>query len=331
MSAQTFIPSPDQEKTPDQEKRSRALVYFIPGNPGLIQFYTPFLNLLSSLLHAQSTRVDYDIYGQDLLGFADASHAPFSSDNAPFNLEAQIQHVQRTVAEKGGQYEFVVVMGHSVGAYIGVEVFARWAKARKLAVDGKGEDSVELRNGVLLFPTLLHIAQSPSGRKLVSLTKMPTLADNAHLIAKALLLLLPLVVLKWLLANIMGFTREAAAVTAGWLKSRDGVRQGLYLGMDEMKSINDNAWEDDLWEATHPEPSAMAPSPRFFLFYAKEDHWVDSHGRDEFLQAMEGRLRVVVEDNGVKHAFCTKEWDTWVVAKGVARWFVEMDGGTDGE
>lgn len=289
--------------TSPQPSARHALIFFIPGNPGLINFYTPFLTLLSSLINPSTPAPDtitYDIYGQDLLGFTDDSHAPFSDTNPPFDLEAQIQHVQKTVEEKGRGYDHVVVMGHSVGAYIAVETFSRRLKVWKA---GKATN-VEIQNGVLLFPTLMHIARSPSGRKLVGLSNVSFFADKAHVLANSLLWLVPMVTLQWVLSTIMGFTPFAAEVTATWLKSRDGIQQALHLGLDEMQTIRENSWEDETWDMATIDGGK---GPRFYLYYAEEDHWVDGEGRDEFLGDVEGRVKVWVEGEGVKHAFCTKE------------------------
>lgn len=300
------IPSPNTSSR-------RALILFIPGNPGLISFYTPFLTILSSLLSSpDTTTTAYDIYGQNLLGFADEDHEPFSGTNPPWDLEGQIEAIGKAVEKKGAGYDFVVLMGHSVGAYIAVETFSRW---RKYTASSK----ISLKNGMLLFPTLLHIAQSPSGRKLLRLSQTGYVADNAHLVARALLILIPTVVLQWVLGTVIGFTKEATGVTTRWLKSRDGVRQALFLGMDEMRKIGEDVWEDDLWEVTALDVSSSlstTSSPRFYLFYAQEDHWVDSRGRDEFLKKLEGRVKVKIEGEGVKHAFCTKERKSFSFSKG---------------
>jgi hypothetical protein len=120
------------------------LIFFISGNPGLIDYYEPFFVALRQLLDSApsrgSTRVH--IYGQDLAGFNDADHEPFSKKHPPRDVEYQIRHSldalsrlrvpprpgsgEAAAAAAGDKpYDDVLVMGHSVGSYIALEIFHR--------------------------------------------------------------------------------------------------------------------------------------------------------------------------------------------------------------
>jgi hypothetical protein len=236
-----------------QPYQKHGLVYFICGNPGLVNYYVTFLECLRGMLDAAdegSGGTAYDIYGRNLLGFSDDDHEPFSETNVPWDLDGQIEGIYQDVAArsvipddagaegeqgKGSRpYDFVVLMGHSVGAYISVEIMHRHMKDSESRAP-----HLNLRHGFLLFPTLTHIASSPSGRRVTFLTKMiPGSAErNAHRAAKLILGCIPYVCVLWIVMNVMGFTKETAEVTARWLKSRDGVRQAIYLGMSEMRTI----------------------------------------------------------------------------------------------
>ena len=53
---------------------------------------------------------------------------------------------------------------------------------------------------------------------------------------------------------------------------------------------------------------------KFYMFYAKQDHWVADHVRDEFIAKREehsgrgGRTSIAVDESGaLKHAFCTRQ------------------------
>ncbi|PON25099.1 hypothetical protein TGAM01_v206180 [Trichoderma gamsii] len=118
-----------------QPYQKHALIYFICGNPGLVNFYVTFLECLRGMLDAAdegSGGTAYDIYGRNLLGFSDDDHEPFSETNQPWDLDGQIEGIYEDVAArsvipddagalgeqgKGSRpYDFVVLMGHSVGA-----------------------------------------------------------------------------------------------------------------------------------------------------------------------------------------------------------------------
>jgi hypothetical protein len=110
----------------------------------------------------------------------------------------------------------------------------------------------------------------------------------------------------------MGFTKQTAEVTAKWLKSRDGVWQAMHLGMSEMRTICEERWEEELWEATEGEDrsSGEGKVPKFFIFYGKDDHWVANHLRDAFIERRrmeEGHTRILVDEGDIPHAFCVRE------------------------
>lgn len=335
-----------------QPFQKHGLLYFICGNPGLVNFYATFLDCLRGMLDAAdegSGGTAYDIYGRNLLGFGDDDHEPFDSGrgNEPWDLDGQIEGIYRDVAArsvipddagaegeqgKGSRpYDFVVLMGHSVGAYISVEIMHRHTTYMQDGV-GLRAPQLNLRHGFLLFPTLTHIASSPSGRRLTLLTQIPGVEANAHRVAKLILRCIPYVCVLWIVRHVLGFTAQTAEVTARWLKSRDGVWQAIHLGLSEMRTICEERWEEELWEASEykgkdaaarssgdgeSSPSSSSSSlssrqmPKFFIFYGKNDHWVANHLRDAFIERRSsekrGHTRILVDEGDIPHAFCVRE------------------------
>lgn len=302
MTCEISLPSPRHKQT-----TNRALIYFICGNPGLIDFYADFFDFLRGLLSSSEGSTTYDIYGRNLLGFDDADHTPFGARNEPWDLEEQIEGMYDDVAARKTQdrpYDFVILMGHSVGAYIAVEIFHRHMKQRATRAP-----HLELQHGFLLFPTLTDIALSSSGKHMASLMRFTLFEANAHICAKAILSLIPENAIRWIVKNVMRFNAHAAAVVSGWLKSRDGVWQAIHLGKSELRTICAEKWEDELWEVTE----RSATTPKFFMFYARQDHWVADHARDAFIEKRRehgergGRTSIAVDEGDIKHAFCVKE------------------------
>ncbi|KAI1145186.1 hypothetical protein F4825DRAFT_267716 [Nemania diffusa] len=287
------------------------LIFFVPGNPGLIGYYAPFLSWLRDLLDANASldALTFHIHGQNLAGFTDTDHAPFTPERKPHNLEHQIQHILRAArglriaapgsARHGGRYDHVLLIGHSVGAYIALEVSHRVRRDPGLAPE------LAAARAILLFPTIERIAASASGWKLDALRRAPLLGGHAHQVAQGFLRLWPYRALHWFVSRALGFPPHAAEVTARWLKSRDGVWQSLHLGMDEMHVIGEDKWDKELWEIEH---DAAEPSPpKFYFFFGRRDHWVADHYRDEFIRkrsAQAERTRLVVDESGLPHAFC---------------------------
>lgn len=307
------------------------LVFFISGNPGLIDYYEPFFLALRRAIDEteslQNTR--FQIYGQDLAGFNDNDHEPFTAQRKPYDLEYQIRHTLATLGKLrvesgprvGCPYNEVLLIGHSVGSYIALELFHRLLRNQDLS------PHLNLTSGILLFPTIHHISSSPSGRKLDLLRRVPVLGDNAYRIAQTFLHLVPQSTLHWIVHSVMGFPPHAAEVTTRWLKSRDGVWQALHMGMDEMKVIGEDHWDDELWEIVHDAEANHKVIPKFFFFFGRHDHWVASHYRDEFIRMREKqveRTRLIVDEGNIPHAFCINHSE--LIAEKVGIWIAEMYG-----
>ncbi|KAH9996732.1 hypothetical protein F4779DRAFT_631534 [Xylariaceae sp. FL0662B] len=323
-------PPPSQLNGEIDNNHKDVLIFLITGNPGLIRFYEPFLSTLRKLIDdsapLRSTR--FHIYGQNFAGFSDDDHEPFTAQEKPHDIEYQIQHtleaLKRLHVESGPRkdlpYDDVLVMGHSVGAYVALELCHRVLRNPELAPD------LNLSSGILLFPTIRHIAKSPNGLKLDLLRRTPVLGDNAYRVAQGFLHLLPQNLVHWIVHKVCGFSPHSTEVATGWLKSRDGVWQTLHMAMDEMKVIGEDRWDDELWEIAHDAEDHHKPMPKFFFFFGKDDQWVANHYRDEFIEKRTKqveRTRLVVDEEGnLPHAFCTNHSKT--VAEKVKGWLNEM-------
>ncbi|KAM7202555.1 lipid droplet-associated hydrolase [Naviculisporaceae sp. PSN 640] len=326
----------------------RALVYFIPGNPGLAGYYIPFLKTLRGLLDESASRTDevkveFDLVSRNLLGFDDADHEPAfgtlahrtegedGEENLPFCLEDQICAVwdalEELVSEKG--YDEVILMGHSVGAYIGMEVFHRHHLRYSQRKEPQGV-RFTLKAGIMLFPTVWDIAQSPNGMKFDALIRNNGFMDrNAHFIARWIVDWFPGWFLRSIVRRVMGFSDNGAGVTTNFLQSRDGIWQSLYLAKDEMGVITGEKWEREMWEARKDSEDEGQEKDRFFFLFGQKDHWVADKTRDAFIEKRKehggGRVKVLVEETGkVPHAFCIHHSE--VVAEKVKIWIDEIAG-----
>lgn len=152
------------ETTPNRDKGDGQtyLIFMITGNPGLISYYEPFLSTLHSLLSSSASR--FYISGYSLAGFNSSQKDRRGVSSSRIGLEEQIHHVERNLfgqldaLRSGHVCPKVILIGHSVGAYILLELI----RQHKTRIDG-GEEDFDLIGGILLFPTITHIAQSPQG------------------------------------------------------------------------------------------------------------------------------------------------------------------------
>ncbi|KAK3359464.1 hypothetical protein B0T25DRAFT_533040 [Lasiosphaeria hispida] len=344
------VPSLEFPSADNEAKPQKCLVFFIPGNPGLVGYYEAFLGTLRELLDGAerrtASRFSFHIYAQNLLGFDAGDHDPFGNpphSRPPFTLEEQVCHFydrlleRSTIPLSGGgtrpAYDKVIIMGHSVGAYISIEVFHRHHLELKAAMERQDltnntqtpAASVSLKAGIMLFPAVSHLAKSTSGQKLEMIRTTPFLDSYAHYIAKLFIDLWPYLMLVVFIRLVMGFPAHVAGTTARFLKSRDGIWQAIHLAKDELKHITEEKWSEDLWEIADVDGSEGA-ADKFFFYFGEKDHWVADECRNEFIERRKGhakgRTTVVVDEDKIPHAFCIHHSEQ--VAEKVMVWVDEI-------
>ncbi|KAG4436006.1 hypothetical protein IFR05_008513 [Cadophora sp. M221] len=301
------------------------LIFFITGNPGLIGYYNTFLHSLHNILNTSQNSQDlYHIHGQSLAGFVDSE---LETRNIPYSLEEQIEislsalKSQRIPSglQKDQHYDRVILIGHSVGSYILLELIGRLGKFSLTSISA----------GILLFPTVTHIAKSPSGVKISTLFRIPDFAKKVGTVAKGLVYLAPGSTLKWLVGLVARMPSEAAEVTTSFLRSRMGVWQALHMAKDEMDFITEDKWDEDIWGIEHEDPDSKSKSPKLIFYFGQNDHWVADHTRDALIAARgrEGARQsskpvMMIDESGIPHGFCIRHSET--VAEKVGVWIKEM-------
>lgn len=228
------------------------LIYFLPGNPGLIQYYRPFLSRLHALLSSssKSEASGFHICGHSHNGFESTQDAEETEiPKSPLGLEQQIKAQERRLYDHINLYRErtrsnpkVILMGHSVGCYMLLEIIKQH---REIVEDG--EKDFDLIGGILLFPTIMHIAKSPLGmvfgvrtldllsslqlnltlnQKILQIPHFPVIIGT---IAKTLSSLIPESFLHRLVKLVTRFPEYAATTTTLFIKSPMGVRQALQV------------------------------------------------------------------------------------------------------
>lgn len=124
------------------------IIYFVTGNPGLVEYYRTFLTHLYGLLSrdtASNRDVEFQVYSRSLSGFEMNTQEIKTAKwhkNPPYGLQDQIRHAEEDVVDlvedvrdRGAKDVRVILVGHSVGSYISLEIIRR-LRAHGLA----GED-----------------------------------------------------------------------------------------------------------------------------------------------------------------------------------------------
>ncbi|KAJ9612146.1 hypothetical protein H2200_003743 [Cladophialophora chaetospira] len=205
--------------------------------------------------------------------------------------------------EEGGDEPIdVVLMGHSVGAYICLELVRLWHERHPQ--ESKPPQHVTIRDPrplwapstcVLLTPTIQDIHLSPSGRLATPLlTHLFFLPALAHLLVHTVLLrTLPTTWLAALVSRVTGMQSNdhGLKATLAFLKSERGVKEALFMAGLEMQEIRKDRWGEEIWGASNTESlmgqdaGVKTSSPGLFFWFAEEDHWVADATKEAILRS----------------------------------------------
>lgn len=223
------------------------LVLFIPGNPGVTQFYTSFLKRLHEEL-------GYTVWILSHAGHelpkSKQREAPRLTDNEKiYGLEGQVNHKLAfidTYVPKNAQVYFV---GHSIGAYVILDILKKsWVESNT-------------KGAYLLFPAIEYLAETENGWYMVNVVQYFV---RILLFLAWIFTILPFVlqfslikgyvlfysILNVHLRTIINFIRP------------DVVDKVLYLAMDEMHNVKERETRILLENKT-----------RIKLYYAANDGW----------------------------------------------------------
>lgn len=283
--------------------RQAPIFYMIPGNPGLCEFYETFLEELKTLYpefeYLCPSHIGFDTLTQPNYGLhpGDTNHT----------LDEQIQHKISLLREwvrgesngnnKTGRPRDVVIMGHSVGAWM----------VQRIATAFRNDPVVHIKLVGLLTPTIMDIAQSDRGKKLMTIAKYVSPGTILPRASQLLTWAVPQSYVKSALQYIMGSPSEVAVNAASSLVTKPKiVKQALEMAAEEMHRIGSEIEPSDIkgfWDADN--------GYRIWLYFVKEDHWVANVTREYILKETDDAPHVssVVEDedSAIVHAFCVRD------------------------
>ena len=247
------------------------------GNPGVISYYDEFL----TTLHDESSSTT-------ILGVSLAGHEDFELSQ-PLSLEEHVENKIRivdTIVSSSPFSSFVedkprlVIMGHSVGAYMALQILKR----RPQNVD----------NIFLLFPTVSHIAQGSSFARISSvLTSIPGSVKIATWIIFLLRLIFPIPLLAFIVRLALTLPGTSLSTTLAKFFNPASVQSFSYLAKEEFRDITDLDTD-----------TLTKYAKRITAYYAVKDRWVPNFAREQIMHIVnQNGGDVFICNEGFPHAF----------------------------
>ncbi|KAK1300096.1 hypothetical protein QJS10_CPB13g01372 [Acorus calamus] len=259
------------------------VVLFIPGNPGIVGFYRDFIEEVYEQLNGSAS----------VTAVGHICHSRKSwMQGRMWTLEDQINHKVDFIKQELHNATIpVVLVGHSIGSYICLEVLKRFPQQVKFNI------------GLYPFLTLNNdsVKQSIIGKITASPFFSAAISSSA-----ALLGLFP----KWASSSLVkssvgkSWSSTAIDATCNDLLQYHTVRNALYMAMTEFKKLS----EDPDWMFIRGKGDMIA-----FLF-GIDDHW-GPLSLFEKISTRVPEISLSIEREGHTHAFCcTNAGSVWVAS-----------------
>ncbi|XP_059646599.1 uncharacterized protein LOC132293236 isoform X2 [Cornus florida] len=264
----------------------RLHVLFIPGNPGVISFYTDFLESLYEMLGGTAS----------VTAVGHISHTEKNWERGRlFSLQEQIDHKMDFIQCELQNIEVpILLVGHSIGSYISIEMYRRCPE--------------KVMYCIALYPFLAVNTESSHQSTIRRITASPILCNALSFIV-ASLGLLPTQTSRFLAKIFIGRTCSATAVEAlcTHVLQYHTMRNVLFMAMTEFKKLS----ETPDWAFMRGKQSQLA-----FLF-GVDDHWGPLQMFEEISKHVPDAT-IAIEREGHTHAFCCTEAGSLWVAEHVA-------------
>ncbi|KAI3822703.1 hypothetical protein L1987_10299 [Smallanthus sonchifolius] len=264
----------------------RLHILFVPGNPGVISFYTDFLESL------------YEQMGEaaSITAIGHISHSEKDWEQGKvFTLKEQIDHKINFIHQELQALEVpLILVGHSIGSYMSLEIFKRIPE--------------KVAYFIALYPFLAVNAKSQQ-QSIINKISRSRLQSNLISATVALLGFLPISASRFIAKNSLGKSWSTTAINAlctSILKYHT-MRNVLYLAMTEFEELV----KSPDWEFMRRKRHRIA------FLYGDDDHWAPLYMHDEVVKQVPDAV-VEVEREGHTHSFCCTAAGSLWVARHVA-------------
>ncbi|XP_044145547.1 lipid droplet-associated hydrolase isoform X2 [Bufo gargarizans] len=268
----------DLQKTSD-EAPPKLLFLIIPGNPGVVGFYKTFMQSLYCGFNRK-----YPVW---TIGHAGHCSPPIGMDMTDehdhqiddvFGLNGQVEHKHFFLKQNVPADVKLVLIGHSIGCYIILEMMKRSPELKVL-------------KSILLFPTIERMAQSPQGKIMT-----PLLCSLRYVVYMPLYLLsflpdvMKIFLVKLALRGIKSVD-EASVVASLDLFRMECAANGMYMGSQEMLKVveRDNA-------------TIKQHLNQLIFYYGATDNWCPVQYYEDIKKDFP-KGNIWLCDKGYRHAF----------------------------
>ncbi|XP_044507446.1 lipid droplet-associated hydrolase isoform X2 [Mangifera indica] len=256
-------------------------VLVIPGNPGVISFYKDFLESLYELLGGRASITAIGHISQTAKNW---EHGRL------YSLQEQIDHKMDFIGQELQNTEVpVILVGHSIGSYISVEVQKR--------------SSEKVMYCIGLYP-FLALNQQSIKQSIIGKIAASSIISAAVSFTIATLGLLPHRAFRFIVSKSLGSSWSGTAVKAACthLSKYHVMRNVLFMAMTEFKKLS----ETPDWAFMRENQNKMA-----FLF-GIDDHWGPLQMFEE-ISKQAPDITLSIEREGHSHTFCcTQAGSSWV-------------------
>jgi len=318
-----YWPPSSEDTDPRPNDQPHTVLLFVPGNPGLVDFYIPYLSALQRRYGSPAS--NQKALKLTIIAKAHCGHSPalFASGRIQnlretrTSLHAQIDSVAQiydairqyyspsstdSVHDSGPRRTRIILAGHSVGAWIALQLLKRRPDVDAL---------------FLLFPTISNIGGTPNGRMLSWLFNSPfpaiisRLSPVTHLVSDG--------VLQYL---FQPWPTSQIAVLRSLISSPSTIRSTLSMAHEEMSLIK------PLDESSSDRHLLAQFADRMYFYFAEKDNWVGKEREvivkvlertGHFLEDME--IRIMHGQEGVPHSFCITHSD--ILAEQCTLWLLD--------
>lgn len=297
----------------ESRKHNVPVLLFIPGNPGLVEFYITYLNLV------QQKFPTFEIFCISHAGYeTEVEDGEFEFYSFDYQINHKFDIIKLMILEKNKKDNKQVdlyFMSHSFGSYLIPRVI------EKLIKDKEIENRFTIKLAGLICPTLIDIEDSQSGLYFTWLFSwIPFLVPITVALSSLLKLIFSEATLRRIIGNkvVQKPVEQDEKSIEGWENSVTGcynlfrsnniIRHSLMLCQKELELIKPDEETYDWFFEKFP----VQYDCQIWTFYADFDYWIHDTSRDHFLERYAGELKnknlwFTVDDTGITHSFCVNQ------------------------